>query len=104
MGNDTSTILLLVPAGFFGLLDTETPVEVRNGMLDVGTFGNCKKTHVFLVKVSYFASDLAKKLEGILRMFLFEALKSTDVLGHLAELPFVAFDRKGEYLKTVPIK
>jgi len=37
-------------------------------------------------------------------MFLFEVLKSTDVLGHLAELPFVAFDCKGEYLETAPIK
>lgn len=62
------------------------------------------KNTAFLVKASYFASDLAKKLEGILRMFLLEALKSTDVLGHLAQLPFVAFDCKGEYLETVSTK
>lgn len=67
-------------------------------------WGIAKKNTVFLVKASYFASDLAKKLERILRMFLFEALKSTDVLGHLAQLPFVAFDCKGEYLETVSTK
>lgn len=37
-------------------------------------------------------------------MLLLEVLKSTDVFGHLTQLPFVAFDCEGQYLKTTSIQ